>query len=231
MAQPRKEANRQTVMDPMLINDCAAAVIGTGQRARDLLELRYQLLTIHPGCIYYHFWGARLQPRFDNPDYVNDFAQWAHDALHDVRLAERLGVLDPLDFPSLDALRQGVLEVIDERLDESNVTPDAAPDGQFHFIRSQLVILGTQRSASTPQELGALIAHLSPGSVFYHFIDARRRTETGEDDFRVWLRRFGDAHAGLIEAIGRINPYFVSLLGLREQLAAVFEEYGRKAQA
>ncbi|MFA5043052.1 MAG: DUF5752 family protein [Kiritimatiellia bacterium] len=217
--------NEASPKGAFIVNDCAAAIIGTGNRARDLLELRYQLLGVHPGCIYYHFWGTLLQPGFENPEYLNDFAEWANSGLRDVKLAEELGVLDPLDFPDLDALRREIVEVIDEHLDEIKIVPSAPPDRQFHFNRSQIIIFDTKRSAATLPELAELIPRLSPGSVFYHFIDARRRTENGEDDFRAWLRGYGAAHAPLIESIARIHPYFASLCALRERLAAVFGEY------
>ena len=75
-----------------LIKDCALAAIATGLHAQNLRELRDHLTDIHLGCIYYHFWGGLLRPHFDDPEYNNDFASWARHALHDVPLAERLGI-------------------------------------------------------------------------------------------------------------------------------------------
>ncbi|MBU2816804.1 hypothetical protein HF282_04775, partial [Acidithiobacillus ferrooxidans] len=68
--------------------------------------------------IYYHFWGSLLQPRFGEREYNNDFAGWVLHSLHDARLAERMAMLDPREYPDLSELRFDLLEIIDERLDE-----------------------------------------------------------------------------------------------------------------
>ena len=59
---------------PFVIKDCTLIAIATGEEAYNLRELHNQLKTIHPGCIYYHFWGGMLRPSFDEPEYQNDFA-------------------------------------------------------------------------------------------------------------------------------------------------------------
>ena len=76
-------------MDPFVVRDCALAAIATGVTAETLRELRLTVRTIHPGSIYYHFWGGLLRPRFDDPEYHNDFAIWARTDLGDRILAER----------------------------------------------------------------------------------------------------------------------------------------------
>ena len=36
------------------------------------------------------------------------------------------------------------------------------------------------------------VPNMSVGSIFYHFIDARRRSPEMMDDFRTWLRSYGE---------------------------------------
>jgi hypothetical protein len=57
-------------------------------------------------------------------------------------------------------------------------------------------------------------------SVFYHFIDARRRTTDNCDDFRNWPALFGDTDPPLIDKLTDNAPYFTSLVELRQQVAA-----------
>jgi hypothetical protein len=38
-----------------------------------------------------------------------------------------------------------------------------------------------------PAELATAMLNLTTSSIFYHFIDARRRTSDGRDDFSDWL--------------------------------------------
>ena len=84
-------------VEPFLIKDCALVTIATGKKAQNLKEMREHLLNIHLGSVYDQFWGG-LRPRFDEPEYNNDFAEWVHDALQDNILAERLSVIEPRSF-------------------------------------------------------------------------------------------------------------------------------------
>ena len=212
----------QTV-EPFNIKDCALLVIGTGKSAQNLRELRDNLITIDPGSIYYHFWGTLLRPRFDDPEYNNDFASWVRHNLHDAILAERLGVVDPSEFNEIDDLRHELIDLIEERLDESELVLWTKVDQQFYFLRSQIVVFDTRKSIHTPEELVDIIPQLSIGSIFYHFIDAKRRTPEKRDDFRAWLSGFDERYADLIEELAAIDPFFSSLTQLRRMLSLIFQ--------
>jgi hypothetical protein len=207
------------------IKDCALAIMATGRHAQTLRELRDILRDVHPGCIYHHFWGTLLRPQFVDREYNNDFATWAHHSLHDSTAAERLALIDPADFNDMEGLRQELIEVIDERLDETEIMLFARADQQFHFARSVIVVFDTYRRLSHPRELEEVLPQLSVGSIFYHLIDARRREPVAADDFRAWLFGFGDEYAGLCDSLAAIDPYFESLFTLRERLTAVFASY------
>jgi hypothetical protein len=216
-------------IDQFILKDCALAAIATGRRAQNLRELRDQLQVVDSGSIYYHFWGSLLRPDFDDPEYNNDFASWARHALHDVKLGEQLGVIDPADYPDIEGLRQELLEIIERRLDETEFLAWAKRDQQFHFVRSQIVVFDTGRRFSTPQELTAAIPTLSLGSIYYHVIDARRREPIWVDDFRSWLGRFGERYAGVCKQLEELDPYFNTLAELRAELASIMSTHQPQA--
>ncbi len=209
------------------IKDCALAIIATGRRAQTLRELRNTLRDIHPGCIYHHFWGTLLQPQFFDREYNNDFAIWCYHSLHDSVAAERLAVIDPADFSDLEELRQELIEVIDERLDETELVLFARGDRQFHFARSVIVVFDTHKRLAHPRDLVDALPQMSVGSVFYHFVDARRRDPIGVDDFRAWLEPLGPEYQALCDSLAAIDPYFESLYALRDWLAQVFSQHLR----
>ena len=158
-----------------------------------------------------------LRPQFSDREYNNDFATWCHHSLHDNRAAERLAVIDPADYADLEELRQELIEVIDERLDETELMLFARADQQFHFARSVIVVFDTYQRLADPAELVHVLPELSIGSIFYHFIDARRREPIGVDDFRAWLLGLGDPSTGSsVEPLAEVDPYFESLFVLRE---------------
>jgi len=213
--------------EPFAVKDSSLLAIATGTTAENLKEMRYCLITVHPGSIYHHFWGALMRPRFVEPEYNNDFARWVNRALGDKTLAERLAVIDPTDF-DLESLRQHLIETIEQRLDEIHWLGWAAPEKAFHFIRSQVIVFDTRRRIVKPEDFAEVIPQMSLGSIFYHFIDARRRNDSGEDDFRAWVPGFGDSHTGVLSELALIDPYFNTLAELREKLAEVFQNhYGR----
>jgi hypothetical protein len=216
------------VQKPFAVKDCALLAVATGRRAQNLRELRDILVTIHPSSIYHHFWGGLLRPTFDDPQFNNDFAAWCHYALHDDILAERLAVTDPTGYEDLEALRRRLVEVIEDRLDEIERPEWARFDQQFHFLRSQIVVFDTHKSLASPSELVHTISRMTVGSVFYHFVDARRRDPVGIDDFRSWLMPFGEEYAELAGNLASVDPYFINLNELRQQLVIVFENYFKR---
>jgi len=212
-------------VEPFAIKDSALMAIATGKRAQNLRELAELLRDINPDSIYYHFWGGLLRPRFDNPEYHNDFAIWAANSLHDKILAERLGVIDPTDFDNLEELRQELIDVIEEFLDEKDIPLWAKRDDQFEFIRSQIVVFDTRKVVAEPQGFRGVLPTVSLGTIFYHFIDARQRNQDAVDDFRNWLIGFGARYEALCERVKGIDPYFAPLARLRDELTDVFTEF------
>jgi len=213
------------ILPPFAIRDCALVALATGLRAQNLRELRNSIQTCDLESVYYHFWGRLLRPRFDEPEYSNDFAAWAYRALDEKALAERLSVVNPADFPDLEGLRHELIEIIEDRLDENQYVPWAQADKQFYFISSKIVVFDTGIQVSEPQELAELVPALSAGSIFYHFIDARRRTPERIDDFSAWLSGLDGEYSALQEKLQSIDPYFSSLLEIRSIIASCFTEH------
>lgn len=207
--------------EPFAVKDCALIAVGTGERAQNLRELRDRLLTIDQGCIYHHFWGSLLRPRFDEPEYQNDFAAWARHGLRNARLAEKLALIDPCDFSDIEQLRNELIEVIEETLEESEFVPWARANQQFLFIHSQVVVFDTRLRLDDPLKLADIFPRLSVGSIYYHFIDARQRSATGRDDFSEWLVGFGDGYREVVERLSAIDPYFSPLTDLRREIENV----------
>ena len=210
---------------PFAVKDCALIALATGKKAQNARELREHLLDINLNSIYYHFWGGLLRPRFDDPEYHNDFAIWVAHSLHNKPLAERLAVINPAAFHSLAGLRDELIETIEESLEETEFPAWSKRDDQFEFIRSQIVIFDTELAVIDPSEFVQLIPRLSVGSIFFHFVDARHRNDNSLDDFQNWLIQSGPRYDGLRRRIEELCPYFTPLVRLRTELADIFEKF------
>ncbi len=207
------------------VKDCALVSISTGVKAYILAELLEHLREVEVGCLYYHFWARQLRPSFDHPEFHNDFAAWAHRDLHDWVLAERLNLIAPHEFRNLEELREELINVIEERVDESGDLPWRKAVAPFYFVKSQIIVLDTGKRVKEPQQLVEVVPTLSQGSIFYHFIDARRRTPDRVDDFRAWFQAFSPQYDDLAAELAAIDPYFLTLTEIREQLSLVFKRY------
>jgi hypothetical protein len=203
---------------PFAVRDCALVVLATNNSAISLRELRDGLLTVDTACIYHHFWGRLLQPQFDEPEFNNDFASWVYHSLGDKTLAERLSVVDPAQYAHLEDLRSELVDLIELRLDERDPAAWNQAQTPLHFTSSQIVVFDAHQQAESPEGLSELLPQLSPGSIFYHFIDARARLPQGRDDFSAWLELWGPSYAELAGAVAALDPYFSSLERTRRRL-------------
>ncbi|HEX9849869.1 DUF5752 family protein [Candidatus Deferrimicrobium sp.] len=209
-------------MTPFEVKDCALLTRMSGlPPAFNLRELRERIAACSDNVLFHHYCETTLRPTFDNPDYRNDFAVWSKLYLGDRVLAERLGILDPYSFPSLGDLRAATLEVIDERLGELTMIPWARPGDEFFFMEATTVMFSAGVRISHPSELADAVREMTNGSIYYHYLEARRRSPIEKDDFTAWLleNEDGGRNRPYIEALASIDFHFHSLADLRKELA------------
>lgn len=216
-------------VEPLVIKDYTLTGLATGYEAQSLRELRDRLETVSAESLHYHIWGRLLRPVYEEGEYNNDFADWAHRSLRDPVLAERLALIDPVDLRDIESLRAELVEIVEVRLEEWRGTPRKWPDEAFHFIQGQMVVYDTHIRVEEPSALGDTLRVLSPSSIYYHFVDARHRSEVGMDDFQAWVSHFGREYLPLCEALAAVDRYFVSLPELREQLLATVAAFVEEA--
>lgn len=209
------------MVEPFSVKDCALAVISTGISAASIVEFKGAITHIPTSSLYYHFWKRHFWHSFVYPEFHNDFAEWAYHYLHDPILSERLGIIDPNEYSSLDELRNEMLEIIEQRIDEMEYIQWSTRENKFHFLRSEIIVFDTMSIIETPAKLITVLPQLTSTSIFYHFIDARRRTPNKMDDFSNWLKDFGPEYEVLLKKIQHIDPYFLSLKEQRERLTQI----------
>jgi Family of unknown function (DUF5752) len=209
-------------MNPFEIMDCSLLVSMSGlPPAFNLRELRERISVCSTDVLYHHFCETPLSPAFEYPDHRNDFAVWASRRLSDKVLAERLGAVDPYACASMEELRALVLEVIDERLSEVTMIPWARPGHEFYFMEAMTLVFDSGERIRAIHELPDAIGRMSSGSIYYHFVEARRRPPVAIDDFSNWIGGFGKVGTRYVEALRRIDFYFYMLRELRDELVNV----------
>lgn len=212
-------------MTPFEINDCALLGRMSGLLpAVNLRELRDRIAVCSENVLYHHFCEPPLRGTFDNPDYRNDFAVWVKLYLGDRVLAERLGIIDPYAYPSFEELRAELIELLDERLSELTMVPWARPGDEFSFMEATTVVFNTGDTIAHPRGLAAGVRGMTNGSIYYHFLEARRRAPARVDDFSAWLAQGGEEFGRYVRALGAIDYYFQSLTHLRADILRALAE-------
>lgn len=214
-------------MNPFTINDCTLLTRMSGlPPAINLRELRERVVVCSEDVLYHHFCETPLVPLFDNPDYRNDFAVWSKLQLGDRVLAERLGIIDPYECTSMEALRGMLLDLLDERLSELQTVPSVAPGDEFYLKQATTVVFDTGLQVAEPAQLAAAVERITSSSIYFHFLEARRRPPLGLDDFSAWLAEGGAEWQWMIEALQAVDFYFYSLADLRGMLVRILRGEG-----
>ena len=219
------DSNNNQSISSFSVQDCVLAPIATGIKAQNAREFTEKLATVPAGCLFYHFWSGRLRSTVYYWEFHNDFSYWTHHCLHDNILTERLEILDPVMHKDIEELRAVIIDIFENRMDELENIPWAKKEDQFHFIYSKIVVFNTRFVMHDPKDLLDILPLMSKSSIFYHFIDGRRRTPENEDDFSRWLKSFSGKYDDLIFQLKKIDPFFISLSDLQTKLISVINNY------
>ncbi len=213
---------------PFRVMDCALLTRMSGlPPVVNLRELRDRVSVCAEDVIYHHFCETWLRPTFDNPDYRNDLALWAKNGLLDRVLAERLAIIDPYDYGSIELLRTHLIDIFEDRLGELQPwVPMVRAGNEFYFMQATTVVFDTGEQVSRAKDLAAVVERMTNGSVYFHFLDARRRSSDHLDDFSTWLLASNSGHHDTITALQGIDFYFSDLDEIRREIVEVLKGIG-----
>jgi len=188
-----------------------------GRRAYDERELLEQLEEVPVDSIYFHTHSSFLRERTLPGTYPNDFATWAAIQVRDRVLGEKLGIVDPQDFPDLESLRAEVVSLIDDHLSEIRSVPRVMFGEPFYFMQSRVLEIPTGVKVRTLGEFRDALAGVDVAVVHVHVVEARGRKGRRRNDFAAWI----DEQLGLPElaaVVARLNPFPFGLEAVRERL-------------
>ncbi len=212
--------------EPFVFNTEHRLVELCGVTASSLQELLQSLKEVPGSSIFYHTHHLYLEHHFEKPVFYNQFALWVNEALQEEALAERLGTIDLLAFPSIRQLREAIVQRIECHLAETPQGPRAcAPGNEFHFCRSKSFVMPTGIVARDVAEFVARLPQVTVSSLYFHFFEARLRLERPTNDFSFWL--LGRGEEDLAIAIDRLNPYSMTLDELKAAIVDLCAQYGR----
>ena len=88
-----------------------------------------------------------------------------------------------------------------------------------------MVVFDTGKRFKSIKDLAKAVGSMSTGSIFYHFIEARRRPPLEEDDFTAWLLQWGDETERLRSRLKMVDYYYWTLHELRDQVSKTMIDF------
>jgi trehalose synthase-fused probable maltokinase len=207
---------------PFAFTACMELLEFVGARAENERQLAQLLDEVPLDSIYYHTHGFLLRHRLLSGAYPNDFATWVDAQVRDRVLGERLAMVDPADFTTLQALREELVSVVDEHLRRIGIVPQVVSGEPFAFIQSRIVEIPLGIEVRTLQELRDTLLEIDPSALYFHLVEARLRLGRGRNDFAAWLER-GLGLPELAARVQAVNPYAGSLEQARHRIIALLD--------
>ncbi len=195
----------------------------TGEKANTLEELVALLKRCTGSAIFYHVFQSYRERHFAIEKYHSDFAQWISNSQDEEVLAERLGSLDVRDFVTLRALRESMIQIIEDHLKAYPQCGKRIGKTPFFFCQSVSVVMPTRDRAGGLEDFYQLIGKIGIRSIHYHLVEARLRLGIHTNDFSHWL---GDSlkKERLAQRIEGIDMYLHTLEEIRTMILRYIEE-------
>jgi Family of unknown function (DUF5752) len=200
-----------------------------GRRAQDERELMEALAQVPLGSIYYHTHSVFLRhPRISGA-YPNDFASWVATQVRDQPLAERLAVVDPFQFVTLEELRDELVAIIDEHVTAMHTVPRVLFGNPLSFIQSHLIEVATGFEARTLEDFRRCVADVDQSALYLHALHSRVARHVHGGDFARWIGE-DQGRPALAEVIAHMSPYLGGLERMRQETLRLLDaELGQEA--
>lgn len=210
---------------PFEFRQCVSIHKSTGKKAGNLRELRDVIAEASEESIVHHNYQYFMKGHM--LEYTNDFAEWVGESLGEKALAEHLSNIDPYEYKEIGALRNELLDLIDDYLDRFPNTKEAMPGDELYFNETVTLIFPVGIRARNLAEFFAAIKYIEEDCIYYHFYEARIRLGRGSDDFSRWFEdTLGEKDlAGKIRAV---DPLMYTSEQIRTLIAGLVEEKVRR---
>jgi hypothetical protein len=209
------------VVPPFAFNQCSILLKATGKKAKDLKELRNLLSVVSDRSIYHHTYQYFIKGNI--LEYTNDFAQWAGESLEERELAEYLSNIDLYTFTDIDKLRKAIIHIIDQYLKTFPDPREVIAGDELYFNESITLVFPLGIYARNLAEFLIGIKHIDPGSIYYHFYEARTRLGSGIDDFSMWTE-YALKKKDFAMKIRGIDPFMHTIEEIRQHIIEAVEE-------
>jgi hypothetical protein len=188
-------------------------------KARNPNELLSGIRAVPASSIYYHTHRFLRQHHYLSPEPPNDFAFWLTNVLNLRELGELFAGVDTTSYRKMEDLRAAFIRILEDYTTSRGMSVECADAYKFHFMSCITFVLPTPHVARNVKEFVQILHKVSIDSLYFHIFEARMRLERDENDFSAWFKGMGRIKTA--EAISRIDPYTITLEGLRKRIIEI----------
>ncbi|VVB72380.1 Uncharacterised protein [uncultured archaeon] len=194
-----------------------------GLKAKNPVELLDNIRNVPAASIYYHTHRFILQHQYLSPEPPNDFALWLKDSIHLESLGEAFLDVDTVSFVNLEDLRAELIRILDGYISRGEYLADCPMGQEFDFMSCKIFVMPTAYAANNLTEFVEILSKISIHSLYFHMFEAPMRLKRHDNDFSAWFMSIGEEE--LAERARLLNPYNISLVGLRLKLIQLVKKY------
>jgi hypothetical protein len=196
-----------------------------GLKAKNPVELLENIKKVPTTSIYFHTHRFIQQHHYLAPEPPNDFALWLKDTLHLERLGEAFLDVDTVSFTDLEDLRKELARILDSYISGEGYLTDCPKDQEFYFMSCKIFVIPTPYTANNLKEFVEILRKISIHSLYFHMFEAHMRLKVPENDFSAWFKGIGEED--LAREVSKLDPYNLTLEGLRTKLIDMVERYAK----
>jgi len=195
-----------------------------GKRASNLYELLDGIKTVPEASIYYHTHKFLKQHHYLIPEPPNDFAYWIRNILIQPKLGEMIASINIAEFNNLEDLRKKFIYVL-ENYDRAGYEINCVGGFEFRFMSCITFWFKNKYEASNLKEFKDILEKIDINTFFVNIFDSKLRQGKIKNDFGEWFEVIGEDE--LAENISNIDPYTLTLEGLRKKILNLIQKYGK----
>jgi hypothetical protein len=195
-----------------------------GRRAHSLADLRQGILRVPEASIYHHTHRFLQQHLRQSPEPPNDFAHWTARALGRADVEEALASIEIIRCRTIAEIRERLASALTSFMEPGNGRRPVCPAGlEFHFLSARTFLFPTSFEAADLPGLRAALASAPAASLAFHMFGPRLGLGDEGMGYAPWFRSLG--RDALAEAVDRLDPYTMTLEGLRLKLLEIVKDH------
>jgi hypothetical protein len=195
-----------------------------GIKASNIYELLDGIKTVPAASIYYHTHKFLKQHHYLIPEPPNDFAYWIRNVLIQPKLGEMIASINIAEFNNLEDLRNKFIEII-ENHDRIGYGISCVEGFEFRFMSCITFWFKNNYEAANLKEFTKILEKIDINTFYVNIFNSKLRQGKLKNDFAEWFETIGELQ--LAEKTSSIDPYTLTLEGLRKKILNLIQHYGK----